>query len=115
MLAKDLKLAMQQEADKHLLVDVREAEEIAASPFFAADSAHYANIPLTVLAASPKEEIIARLEAAASRLGLVLPDVKIAVACRSGSRSSFAAERLSSFGIAAENMEDGRISWGEPL
>ncbi len=115
MLAKDLKLAMQQEGNKYLLVDVREEEEISAAPFFSGSTAHCVNIPLTVLAVSPKEEVVARLEAAASGLGFVLPDVKIAVACRSGSRSSFAAERLSSFGIAAENMEDGRISWGEPL
>lgn len=115
MLAKDLKLAMQQEADKHLLVDVREEEEISAAPFFNGSSNHYVNIPLTVIAVSPKEEIVSRLEAAAKGLGLLLPDAKIMIVCRSGSRSTFAAERLSSFGIAAENVDDGRIAWGEPL
>lgn len=115
MLAKDLKLAMQQEADKYLLVDVREEEEISAAPFFNGFSKHYVNIPLTVIAVSPKEEIVARLEAAARGLGLLLPDTKIMIVCRSGSRSSFAVERLSSLGIRGENVDDGRIGWGEPL
>jgi rhodanese-related sulfurtransferase len=114
MLAKDLKLAMQQEADKHLLVDVREEAEISTAPFFKGASTHYVNIPLTIIAVSPKEEIVARFEAAAKDLGLLLPDTKIMIACRSGSRSSFVVERLSSFGIRAENVEDGRIGWGEP-
>jgi len=115
MLAKDLKLALQQEGSKYLLVDVREEEELASMPFFKEVSLHLAHLPLTVLSVSPKEEIVTRLEAAVKSLRLPLSEVKFVVACRSGNRSAFATERLVSFGIQAENMEDGRISWGEPL
>ncbi|MBP9752132.1 MAG: rhodanese-like domain-containing protein [Candidatus Moranbacteria bacterium] len=115
MLAKDLKLAMQQEGNKYLLVDVREEAEISAAPFFKDVSPNYINIPLTVVAVSPKEEIVSRLETAAKSMGFLLSDAKVMIVCRSGSRSDFAVERLASFGIRTENVDDGRIGWGEPL
>lgn len=96
-----------------LFVDVREADEIEETPFFRVSHPAYANIPLTLVAFLPKEELHERLTSIADRSGVPLADTRIVMACRSGSRSMLAVERLASAGIPAENLEGGRIAWGE--
>lgn len=96
-----------------LFVDVREADEVEETPFFQANHPAYVNIPLTLIAFLPQEEMRERLKSVADRSGMALADMRIVAACRSGSRSTLAVERLASSGISAENLDGGRIAWGE--
>jgi rhodanese-related sulfurtransferase len=98
-----------------LFVDVRDAAEIAGMPYFQADRTGVVNIPLSVIATLPKEELIARLESVAGEIGKPLSDLRVVMACRSGGRSALATQRLRGIGIPAENLEGGRIAWGETI
>lgn len=106
---------MKQDEHGFLLIDVREIGEVSDDPYFLGARPSCVNIPLTVLGMLPKEEVIARLESAAKELGKPLSDVRVFVACRSGGRSLVAQEHLASLGIKTENVEGGRIAWGEVL
>lgn len=115
MKVQDLREEMEQAGNPYLLVDVREADEIMEEPFSVGEHPHVLPIPLTSLMVLPKEEVTARLEDAARRIGRPVGELLIVTACRSGNRSRLAAERLGSLGITADNLEGGRIAWGEPL
>ena len=115
MNAEELRRKLKEEKGSWLLVDVRETDEVADEPYFRDSDPAYVNIPLSILGMLPKEEIVGRLETAAGRLGKPLADIRIVMGCRSGGRSRVAQEHLSGLRIVAENLEGGRIAWGEPL
>ncbi len=98
-----------------LLVDVRESDEVEASPYFEVAHLSSVNLPLTLISFLPKEELAERLESSAGRFGKPLSEVRVVAGCRSGARSALAVERFAASGIVAENLEGGRIAWGEAL
>jgi rhodanese-related sulfurtransferase len=98
-----------------LLVDVRESDEVEEEPFFRTEHQAYVNIPLTLIAFLPKEELCERLESVAGRFGKPLSELRIIAACRSGNRSRLAVDRFALAGIVAENLDGGRIAWGEAM
>lgn len=115
MRAHDLKSAMEKDEKAYLILDVRETDEVEEEPYFESATARCINIPLSVLGMIPKDEITDRLVAGAQGLGKALDDVQVVVGCRSGGRSAVAVKLLASLDIEAENLEGGRIAWGESL
>lgn len=115
MQCADLREELGRAGSPYLLVDVREADEIMEAPFADRGNDHVLPLPLTSLMVLPKEEVSARLEDAARRIGLPAGELRIVTACRSGNRSRLAVDRFDSFGIAAENLEGGRNAWGAAI
>lgn len=97
-----------------LIVDVREEDELAAEPFFAERPFYYSIIPLGLFFALPKEEIAARLDDAAEKMGKKLGAVPLVLVCHSGNRSGMAVLQLGDYGIRAENLEGGWVAWNTP-
>ena len=98
-----------------LLVEVRESDEVEESPYFEAAHPSYMNMPLTLISFLPKEELAERLESSAGRFGKPLSEVRVVAGCRSGARSALAVQRFAEAGIDAENLDGGRIAWGDAL
>jgi rhodanese-related sulfurtransferase len=93
-----------------LIVDVREEEELTAEPFFSEPPLNYSRIPLGLFFLS-EEELTARLDDAAAKMGKKLGEVPIVLVCHSGNRSGMGVLQLGDYGIRAENLEGGWLSW----
>lgn len=113
--AQECRRIIESRSEPLILVDVREVDEIMEAPFADRGNDHVLPLPLTSLMVLPKEEVLARLEDAARRIGRPVGELRIVAACRSGNRSRLATERFDAFGMAAENLEGGRNAWGDSL
>lgn len=99
-------------AGEHLiLLDVRDADEIQAEPFFTVPPKNSLNIPILPLLFSSREELEARIFAP-----LGYPSTTpIITLCHSGGRSSRACQALRQHGWTAENLDGGNEAWGESV
>ena len=94
-----------------ILIDVRDAAEVVAEPYFVVPPKNYLNIPVLSLLFASKEELQAKIFEA-----LRLPiDTPVVTLCHSGGRSERACKELQQHGWQAENLEGGIIAWGDPL
>lgn len=94
-----------------ILLDVRDAEEIAAEPFFTALPRNALNIPILPLLFSSRAELEEKIF---TRLGYPATTPIVAV-CHSGGRSARACETLRQHGWIAENLDGGKEAWGNPV
>lgn len=94
-----------------ILIDVRDAAEVVAEPYFVVLPKNYLNLPMLSLLFASKEELQAKIFEA-----LKLPtDTPIVTLCHSGNRSERACKELQQHGWQVENLEGGIIAWGDPL
>lgn len=94
-----------------ILLDVRDADEIVAEPFFSVPPKNYLNLPILPLLFSSREELEAKIF---DRLGYPTT-TSIITLCHSGGRSARACETLRQHGWIAENLDGGKEAWGNPV
>lgn len=115
MTAEECKKMLSEDELSILFVDVRETDEVMDDPYFSVPPKNFVNIPLGVVMMLPEEELRVRLAETATLCGKTLEAMMVVLACRSGGRSAMAQMKLSEYGIDAENLDGGRIGWGEVL
>lgn len=94
-----------------ILLDVREADELKAQPYFLSPPKYFLNIPVLPLIFSSKQELKERIFGTFG-----LPETTLVVTlCQTGGRSERACEELRRHGWKAENLEGGILAWDEPM
>ena len=111
MESKELKGLLEKDPQSVIIIDVREVNEFSDEPLLVNRPSNYQNIPLGIIHALPKEELLIRLESIALDNGKNLEETTLVVSCRSGGRSSLAQEHLQAHGIEVENLEGGYLGW----
>ena len=94
-----------------LILDVRESDEFRDESSFSEYVGCYVNLPLTILAVLPADEVWSRLDASYQACGSGQERMRIVAICRSGSRSALAVDILAKQGIAAENLDGGMLAF----
>lgn len=94
-----------------ILLDVRDADEIVAEPFFTVPPKNYLNLPILPLLFSSREELEAKIF---TPLGYPTT-TSIITLCHSGGRSARACKALQEHGWTAENLDCGKEAWGNPV
>ncbi len=106
-----LRKLLAQPEEPVLVVDVREADEVAEEPLLPVGERRYANVPLSLLRLLPQVELPGRWKALVLSGDMPLEKIRVIVSCRSGGRSSQAQALLAQVGIETENLEGGYLAW----
>ncbi len=94
-----------------ILIDVRDADEVAREPYFVTPPKNYLNIAVLPLLFAAKEELEHKIFQGAE----FDPATPIVTLCHSGGRSARACETLREHGWQAESLDGGILAWGKPL
>ncbi len=94
-----------------VLIDVRDADEITAEPYFVHPPKNYLNIPILSLLFASKTELEEKIF---THLNIPFSTPMVTF-FRSGGRSARACEKLLQYGWKTKNLEGGVEAWGQSV